>query len=116
MTTNRVKTFDEAFQSRIHVSLRYHDLKPDARQTIWVAFLNKVKAQQTIDPDTGLGITRSELHDLAERPVNGRQIKNVVKTASSLATACGERLGYAHLTQVLEMMAQFEVDRNDMPR
>ena len=107
MTTNRVKTFDKAFQSRIHISLRYYDLEPDARRKIWVAFLNKVKSQQTSDPITGLGVTSAELQDLAGRPVNGRQIKNVVKTASSLAATHSQPLGYAHLARVLEEMARF---------
>lgn len=112
MTTNRVRTFDEAFQSRIHVSLRYHDLKPDARRKIWIAFLKKVIAKG----QDKLSVSDAEVEELGERAVNGRQIKNVVKTASALATACGESLGYAHLVQVLDMMAQFEVDRNDMAR
>lgn len=64
----------------------------------------------------GLGVSEAEVEDLSERAVNGRQIKNVVKTASALATACGESLGYLHLVQVLNMMAQFEVDRNEMSR
>lgn len=35
ITTNRVRSFDEAFQSRIHVSLRYRDLEADARRKVW---------------------------------------------------------------------------------
>src|SRR4051812_3395039 len=38
LTTNRVSTFDDAFQSRIHVALRYHDLDQDTRLAIWKAF------------------------------------------------------------------------------
>lgn len=109
MTTNRVKSFDEAFQSRIHVSLRYHDLKPDARLKIWVAFLKKVKGQDT------LGVSDEELKDLSERAVNGRQIKNIVKTASALAAADHEPLRYEHLALVLDMIDQFEVDKREMP-
>ena len=40
--------------------------------------------------------------------MNGRQIKNVVRTASALANARQEVLGYGHLTQVLNMMDQFD--------
>jgi AAA+ superfamily predicted ATPase len=31
LTTNRVKAFDPAFNSRINVAIRYHDLTKDAR-------------------------------------------------------------------------------------
>ncbi len=103
LTTNRVRVFDEAFQSRIHVSLRYHDLTADSRRKIWIAFLKKAHGDI---PDGGL--SRDELRDLGEKKINGRQIKNVVKTANALAKGCHEKLGYSHLLQVLEMMEQFD--------
>ncbi|GBE89825.1 P-loop containing nucleoside triphosphate hydrolase protein [Sparassis latifolia] len=103
LTTNRVRVFDEAFQSRIHVSLRYHDLSPDARKHIWVAFMQRVNGNI---PDGGL--TREELRELGEKKVNGRQIKNVVKTAGALAIGRQEKFGYRHLSQVLGLMEQFD--------
>ena len=42
LTTNRVKAFDEAFLSRIHVALHFHELTKDARKQVWTAFLRKV--------------------------------------------------------------------------
>merc|ERR1711939_202393 len=39
LTTNRVNTFDTAFQSRIHISLNYPDLSLDSRKAIWTNFL-----------------------------------------------------------------------------
>lgn len=95
--------FDEAFQSRIHISLRYHDLNTDSRRLIWLAFLRKVHGDK---PDGGL--TREELRQLGEKKINGRQIKNVVKTATALSTGRQEELGYRHLLQVLDMMEQFD--------
>ncbi|KAJ3558215.1 hypothetical protein NM688_g1055 [Phlebia brevispora] len=103
LTTNRVRVFDEAFQSRIHVSLRYYDLNSDARRKIWVAFLRKVHGDT---PDGGL--SKEELRQLGEKKINGRQIKNVVKTASALATGRQETLSFKHLSQVLDMMDQFD--------
>ena len=49
-----------------------------------------------------------ELQELGEKDINGRQIKNVVRTASVLATSRGEPLGYKHLEKVLDMMEQFD--------
>jgi hypothetical protein len=55
------------------------------------------------------GLTYEQLHELGEKKVNGRQIKNVVRTASALANNRQEVVGYKHLIQVLDMMEQFEM-------
>jgi hypothetical protein len=39
VTSNRVGIFDEAFKSRIQVSLHYEDLTKNARRTIWNNFI-----------------------------------------------------------------------------
>ena len=103
LTTNRVRVFDEAFQSRIHVSLRYHDLNADARRKIWTAFLRKAHGDAS-----DAGFSTEELRQLGEKKINGRQIKNVVKTASALASGRQETLGFKHLSQVLDMKDQFD--------
>jgi SpoVK/Ycf46/Vps4 family AAA+-type ATPase len=41
LTTNRVNTFDSAFQSRIHISLNYPELSEQSRRIIWTNFLDK---------------------------------------------------------------------------
>ena len=103
LTTNRVRVFDEAFQSRIHVSLRYADLSPDAKRHIWLAFLRRVNG-----PDLPHGgLSAEELRTLGEKRVNGRQIKNAVRTASSLAMRRGVRLSFQHLANTLDAMEEF---------
>ena len=114
LTTNRVRTFDEAFQSRIHISLRYHDLDSAAKRQIWIAFINKVHASAGLEALENAGLSEVELKELAEKKVNGRQIKNVVRTATAVAEDQNEALGYKHLIQVLDILDQFEVDWNAM--
>ncbi|OCH84460.1 P-loop containing nucleoside triphosphate hydrolase protein [Obba rivulosa] len=104
LTTNRVKVFDEAFQSRIHVSLRYQDLTPDAKRHIWRAFMLKVNGNV---PNGGL--SNEQLRELGEKKINGRQIKNVVKTASGLAAGGKQQLGYHHIVRVLDLMEEFDI-------
>ena len=41
LTTNRVQTFDAAFQSRIHISLDYPELDGKSRKTVWQNFLEQ---------------------------------------------------------------------------
>ncbi|KAI0634518.1 P-loop containing nucleoside triphosphate hydrolase protein [Trametes polyzona] len=103
LTTNRVKVFDEAFLSRIHVALHFRDLTRDARRQVWAAFLAKV------------GVAPGEFGDahldrLAEREVNGRQIKNAVRTASSLAAKKGRKTGYVDLIETLNAMDEFTAE------
>jgi hypothetical protein len=43
LTTNRVGHFDEAFMSRIHVSIGYDRLDPAAREQIWEDLFRKLK-------------------------------------------------------------------------
>ena len=99
-----MRVFDEAFQSRIHVSLRYADLSPDAKRSIWLAFLKRVNGHTLAHG----GLTAEELRMLGEKKVNGRQIKNIVKTAGALAQGRQERLSFVHLEQVLDLMEQFD--------
>ena len=98
-----MRVFDEAFQSRIHVSLRYADLSSAAKRQIWLAFVKKVNG----DLPNG-GLSQEELRSLGEKKVNGRRIKNIVKTAGALAQGRQERLGFGHLEQVLALMEQFD--------
>jgi len=77
LTTNRVDNIDAAFQSRIHVSLEYPDLTSASRRTIWKNFLRGATIKS--------GITDGEIEQLAELKLNGRQIKNILKTAQLLA-------------------------------
>lgn len=46
LTTNRVSTFDVAFQSRIHISLEYSELDKKSRKGIWETFLKQYDVSQ----------------------------------------------------------------------
>lgn len=77
MTTNRVDNIDQAFQSRIHVSLEYPDLTAESRAHIWRNFISAAKQKPEI--------TEQDVQELAKLELNGRQIKNILKTAQLLA-------------------------------
>ncbi|KAL2876290.1 hypothetical protein SGCOL_008464 [Colletotrichum sp. CLE4] len=100
MTTNRVRTFDDAFKSRIHVPLKYDDLPCESRLKVWKNFLNNVEGGVDIDEDG--------YEKLAEGKLNGRQIKNVVRTAKSLASYKKRRLDCEQLQQVVDIQMTFE--------
>lgn len=156
LTTNRVETFDEAFQSRIHIALKYNDLDRKAKRIIWGTFLDMVSREElTLAADDGNEdeadqqkevngvadsekngvmvngvtdaetadkkkknadiqlrkiVTEAELDGLARHKLNGRQIKNVVRTAQALSSSMEEALSMKHLTRVLEVTQDFEHD------
>ncbi|KAK8121180.1 hypothetical protein PG999_005300, partial [Apiospora kogelbergensis] len=97
LTTNRVASFDDAFKSRIHVPLQFRPLPVESRRAIWRQFCGRVDAR--LDGD--------DLARLAGLELNGRQIKNIVKTANSLASFKGQKLGISHLEQVAKIHTDF---------
>jgi DNA polymerase III delta prime subunit len=107
LTTNRVETFDEAFQSRIHVALKYEELTPAAQKKVWKEFIEKVRVMQGIEI---MPFTDSDYDYLARRRLNGRQIKNAVRTAQALALHEEAKLSMEHIKRVLEVAESFEQD------
>ena len=95
LTTNRVDNIDAAFQSRIHVSMQYDDLSTSSRKHVWSNFLSASAK------DSKHSFRDADLDKLAEYKMNGREIKNVLKTAQLLASKKGEDLGAAHVQSVL---------------
>lgn len=96
MTTNRVKTFDKAFLSRIHIALHYQNLTNSARIQIWSSFLKKAG----VDVEK---LGNKQLEKLGKHDVNGRQIKNATRTAHSLAIS----RGLDHIEETLAAMVEF---------
>ncbi|KAF4631372.1 hypothetical protein G7Y89_g6766 [Cudoniella acicularis] len=91
LTTNRVGEFDEAFRSRIHISLYYPKLSQSSTQKIWERNISRIK-NSTLNIDIEEDKIRKfyEKHwhenmDFPSRRWNGRQIKNAFQTALALA-------------------------------
>jgi hypothetical protein len=69
LTTNRVTDFDEAMQSRIHLTLKYGALGIDTRRGIWKSFL------ETATTIKGKAIyTLNELDKLVRKELNGQEV------------------------------------------
>ena len=104
LTTNRVKSFDEAFLSRFSVAIRYPDLDQARRKKVWIKFLMlagcDVEGQtpeHSIAPADGEGngtltpvkafIGKKDLHRFSQEQLNGRVIKQVRSTLLQCVTA-----------------------------
>ncbi|KAK0236428.1 P-loop containing nucleoside triphosphate hydrolase protein [Armillaria nabsnona] len=97
LTTNRIKTFDEAFLSRFSIAIKYPELDAASRQVIWQKFFNL--ADCVVSP--------KDLESLAAKPFNGRTIKNMVRTAQALALSSDNPLGIEHIQVVLRAQEKF---------
>ncbi|CAI7584664.1 unnamed protein product [Penicillium manginii] len=70
------KNMDPAFESRIHVSIRYPELDVTSLKQIWTQFIGDSSLCQVSD---------NELEELAKLELNGRRIKNILRTAHLLS-------------------------------
>ena len=99
LTTNRVGTFDSAFQSRIHLTIEYPKLDFRSKMLVWRTFVRpRGDASQY-----GSNIGDNELEALASMDMNGREIKNIVKTARLLASQKKMPLAMEHVATVLRV-------------
>ncbi|KAK6841173.1 hypothetical protein PG987_002033 [Apiospora arundinis] len=92
LTTNRVGVFDEAFTSRIHISLYYPPLKREATRQIFEKNWERIKSRYEKN-NKKIEIKESEITQFAldyfdnnkEGQWNGRQIRNAFQSALALA-------------------------------
>lgn len=94
LTTNRVGAFDQAFRSRIHMSLFYPRIEEEATVKIWEMNIDRAREiwgdKLSIDEQDRKGILNfasRHYKELAksETTWNGRQIRNAFQTAIALA-------------------------------
>ena len=107
LTTNRLKHIDDAFQSRIHLAFQYREHNRASRGLIWQRFIDHL-------PNTE-EIAKQELSDNLEElqgiVLNGRQIRNIIFIAQSLARGeSGSKPGslrYRHVQEAVKTTQKF---------
>lgn len=109
LTTNQIAQFDVAVHSRIHVAIKYRELDESRAMAIFKNFLDpldrkgKVKDMYQIEQ-----WLQREIHRIG---FDGRQIRNVVTSALSLARARGYRqLERDHLSEVVDNVHDFKLE------
>ena len=94
LTTNRVGAFDEAFKSRIHVSLYYPPLNWERTEAIWRMHMRRLMERKNrkginlhIDEAEILAFVKKHYSVTTPKKANwnGRQIRNAFQTATALA-------------------------------
>ncbi|KAL1607619.1 hypothetical protein SLS60_002553 [Paraconiothyrium brasiliense] len=99
LTTNRVDAFDPAFESRIHLTIQFPKLDFDSRLHVWRTFVRPKSTKSKYASN----IRDEDLQQLATKDLNGRQIKNIVKTARLLAASEKLSLEMDHIEAVMRV-------------
>ena len=99
--------FDEAFKSRIQLTLRYETLTRHQRHQIWQNFVDHIQTfdeKETIDfPDIN-----SHISDLSTHEMNGREIRNCITTGRQLAQFRKTKLNFKLLQSVIDVAGRFD--------
>lgn len=103
LTTNRIKTFDIAVQSRIHLAIRYQDLTVEDRSAIFKTFYHQLTSESCSD----LRAIKEYVDDFDEE-LNGRQIRNVFSSAMALARERDEKVSLKDFKQVVRATREFQ--------
>ncbi|KAI0854552.1 P-loop containing nucleoside triphosphate hydrolase protein [Xylaria cubensis] len=126
LTTNRPGQMDEAFQSRIHITLGLPALDFEGQKQVWRIFINKLKLSENKDMQDDLRrsllkFVRDELEDKLKSigyKMNGRQIRNCIRAATAIASKEERSLQQQDIIDVIELGKEFrnymiEVNRMD---
>ncbi len=97
LTTNRVKNFDKAFNSRISLAIHYESPTSDIREKIWKILLESAHINLYSDTD---------ISTLSKYELNGRQIKNCIRLATALNSP--KFITINDLIKIIELSEQFE--------
>ena len=104
LTTNRMKTFDSAFESRIHFCLEYPDLDSKARETIWRSFIAKARSNSKVHID----LNDTDIRELATLELNGRQIKNILSVSQAVSMKRNTTLGEKSIRMTIKLTQNFD--------
>jgi hypothetical protein len=96
LTTNRVRKIDQAFYSRISVALHYK--KEGKAQRVWMNLLGAA------------GLNPEWAAELSAYDVNGRQIKNSIRMAMTLAKSKDREINIGDLKRAVTASLNFEND------
>ena len=99
LTTNRISSIDHAFQSRVDLFLPYHDLTNAARRQVWENFIDRAGRDK-------FDINDESLEKLSQLNLNGREIKNLIKSAQLLSLKTGGKVPMDRLYMLADKRVQ----------
>lgn len=95
LTTNRMEVIDPAFQSRVDFILPYTGLTMEAREEVWRNLITRAGAER-------MDVSDEDIWKLAQLNLNGREIKNLLKSAMLLDA----KVSYNELQSLAQMRVE----------
>ncbi|KAH6609358.1 tob3 member of aaa-atpase family [Trichoderma cornu-damae] len=117
LTTNRVRSFDTAFLSRIHVALHYKNLGDEDRERIWTHNFDRLDRDSRGKIRVAMAAREFVWSSQEVRALkwNGREIRNAMQTALALAESDSNEeglptitIGEKHIRAVVKMSKGFK--------
>lgn len=117
LTTNRVRSFDTAFLSRIHVALHYKNLSDEDRERIWTHNFDRLNRDSHGRIRVAIAARQFIWSSQEVRALkwNGREIRNAMQTALALAESDSNEeglptitIGEKHVRAVVKMSKGFK--------
>lgn len=114
LTTNLSSTIDLAFRSRVNIHLFFSPLSFPYRTQLWRKFLDRLlleppsSAASESSANTNPGFRRletAEIEQLAAWEMNGREIKNAVKTARNWCLCKGYQISAERVESAIAVTA-----------
>lgn len=100
LTTNLAGNIDPAFFSRISMAIHYKQLETSSRAKVWKNLLSTA------------GIEGIDAEALSKHELNGRQIKNCIRSAASLAMSKGRPVCLEDFQRVINKSIEFERNKH----
>ncbi len=108
LTTNRIREFDIAVQSRVNLGVKYEDLDRDQKLEIFNNFINQIEPENIKKKDKIMDWSKED--EKAKewvKGLNGRQVRNILFSAVSLARMDNDQLKLEHVKKMTKSVALF---------
>jgi SpoVK/Ycf46/Vps4 family AAA+-type ATPase len=105
LTTNLYDTIDVAFRSRVNIHLLFNPLPPASRLTIWRKFLERLPPMKGSEKTVIESLEEDDLTELSKWELNGREIKNAIKTVKSWCDVKGYDIDLQRLESGIKVTA-----------
>ncbi|GKT47250.1 ATPase family AAA domain-containing protein 3 [Colletotrichum spaethianum] len=122
LTSNRVGAFDQAFQSRIHITIGMPEFDEALRKEVWKIFIKDLGRNRRdgspalLSHDECRALGSEVVTSWASQPLNGRQIRNCVRSALALAENKGLKPNASHFNNVIKLGNAFTQYMNKLQK
>ena len=100
LTTNLYSTIDTAFRSRVNIHLVFKPLPFSSRLVLWEKFLGRLPGTEV-----RAKVDEREMEELAKWELNGREIKNAIKTVRTWCVCKGFEMNLLRLESGIKVTA-----------